>query len=96
MSIHPLPNTGQGPNLDQMRAAVESKLREIQSASNDLLRQTEDADAGTAELLRTEITRLADCGFVLTRLLCFDDVQRAYEIVCGGADEDGSVLGVAV
>lgn len=77
-----------------MRAAVEAALRKIQRTSDDLLLQLEDADAGAAELLRTEITRLANCGFILTRLLCFDDVQRAYEIVCGGADEAGDMLGV--
>ena len=94
MSIHPLPRAGQASNLDQMRAVIESKLREIQDASNHLMRQTENADAGTAELLRSEITRLADCGFVLTRLLCCDDIRRAYELVWDDPEEGGTALGL--
>lgn len=77
-----------------MRGEIEATLRRIQQTSSDLLLQLEDADTTTTELLRNEITRLADCGFVLTRLLCRDDIERAYEIVCGDPDEDGTSLGL--
>ena len=77
-----------------MRGEIEATLRQIQRTSSDLLVELQDANAATIELLRNEITRLGDCGFVLTRLLCLDDIQRAYEIVCGGADESGDVLGL--
>ena len=79
-----------------MRAAVEGKLRKIQEVTTDRLQQITDADMATTEELRSEITRLASVGFVLTRLLCHDDVGRAYELINGDADENGTTLGVAV
>ena len=94
MSIHPLAR--QGFTQEQMQSAVESKLREINNATTDLLQRTTDAGAVTTEELRSEITRLAGIGFTITRLLCLDDVQRAYEIINGDADENGTTLGVAV
>ncbi len=79
-----------------MRAAAEAKLRQIQSTTNELLAQMDSTDPCGAELLRAEATRLAGIGFTLTRLLCYDDVQRAYAVCCGDADEEGDVLGMAI
>lgn len=71
-----------------MRAAVESKLREIQEATTELLQQIDDADPRGAEMLRAEATRLAGIGFTLTRLLCYDDIETAYKIVNGDTVDD--------
>ena len=76
-----------------MRSAGESKLREINDATTDLLQRTAGADVATTEELRSEITRLAGVGFVLTRLLCLDHVEGAFALV-NGDDVDGEVLGL--
>ncbi len=77
-----------------MKAAVEAKLCQIQDTTNDLLQQTVDADAVTTNEIRAEVTRLAGIGFTITRLLCFDDVERAYALVNGDAAPGGDVLGL--
>ena len=76
-----------------MRAAVETKLREVQAAMSDLLQRIDAADAATTEELRTANKRLAGIAFTITRLLCLDDVERAYELV-NGDTVDGEVLGL--
>ncbi|MCH7526523.1 MAG: hypothetical protein IID39_03715 [Planctomycetes bacterium] len=76
--------------------AAENRVRELSRLGDDLLQATEGTDLTTTELLRAEATRLNGIGFTLTRLLCHDDVEGAFAIVSGDADEDGTVLRVAV
>ena len=96
MSVHPLSNAGQGPTEQEMEAVARARLAKLSRSADNLLQQTTDADAATVELLRAEATRVSAVAFEITRALCHDDVQRAYRVACGEADQDGDVLGVAV
>ena len=76
-----------------MAAVAETKLRDIQEATSGLLQRIDDADPCGAEMLQAEAARLHGIGFTLTRLLCYDDIETAYRIVCGD-DVDRTSLGL--
>ena len=76
-----------------IQAAVESKLREIQAATTELLQQINATDPAGDEMLRAEAARLNEIGFTLTRLLCHDRIEQAFAIVSGD-DVAGEVQGL--
>ena len=81
------------PDKLTMQSAVEAKLREIESTATGLLQEVGNADPFVAEALRDEASRLHGIAFTVARLLCYDDVDRAYRLINGDLDRFGDVLG---
>ena len=81
------------PDKLTMQSAVEAKLREIESTATGLLQEVGNADPFVAEALRDEASRLHGIAFTVARLLCYDDVDRAYRLINGDLDGFGDVLG---
>ena len=81
---------------DEQHAAAQARVRRLSKLGDDLLAQTDGADAMTAEALRSEATRLFGLCHEITATLVRCDVPAARCLSIGDADEDGTVLGVAV
>lgn len=77
-----------------MEAAVEAKLHKIETATMDRLQEVANVDPFSAEMLRSEASRLAAAGFTLTQMLLHDQVERAYRVITGEPDDDDDVLGL--
>lgn len=76
-----------------MASAVESVLSQIKRTTDELLQRANDPDPSAAQAIRSEAQRLNGIGFTLTRLLCLDDIEAAYRIIDGDANDSGEVLG---
>lgn len=76
--------------------AVEVRVSELAGRADQLLAEIDLADTITAESLRIEATRLFGECFDITRLLSLGDIEGAYHLSAGDADENGDVLGVAI
>ena len=70
------------------------KLRKIKIATSSLLQEISDAPPPEAEMMRAEASRLNGISFSLTRYLCYDQIEKAYTLICGDPDEDGTSLGL--
>ena len=78
---------------DERQAAAEARVTELNRLADHLLEQTEGTDASTADLLRSEATRLFGLCFEITAALARGDTETAYSISCGD-DVGGTSLGM--
>ncbi len=72
---------------------AEARVRELNRLADHLLEQTEGTDASTAELLRSEATRLFGLCHEITAVLAHGDIGKEYRL---SVDDDvgGTSLGL--
>ena len=87
---------GQLPTPQQMKAVAERRITQLSQLGDDLLQQLDGLDAETVQTLKNEATRLFWRCHEITEALARGDIEGAYRISSGGADQGGDVLGVAV
>ena len=75
-------------SIDEQQAMVEARVRKLSGLADDLLEEIDGTDASTAELLRTEATRLFGLCHEITAALARGDIGKAYLLSVG--DDVGS------
>ena len=96
MTVYKIPSPSNSANELLLTAAAETRLRTMSSQADQLLQDMNDSDPVTSKLLHGEAVRLFSACVDIVRLLAAGDIDRAYRVSVGEANEGGDVLGVAV